>query len=481
MARLAITAYRAKELRKKLDAAMKKRDEIQASVQEKEQVVVEATETEEELTEEEVNAIEAETEELEKALAEKASEIEELNAKIGELESEIEEANKKNEEDQEAEVERAADVKEKIEVRGEVKRMETAAMIKRGFFEGYKRNEVESIVEREESKEFLERVRKMAVEKRDVTGSELAIPKVFLGLLRDNLHKYSKLMKYVTVRAVRGTARALIAGPIPEAVWTEMCAKLNELNISFNEVEVDGYKVGGFVAVCNATLADSDIDLANEIMYNIAQAIGFALDKAILYGKGVKMPVGIVTRLAEAAQPAYWGANEPTWTNLSTTNLKAIGTAEAPASGLDLYKGIIGASIAAKPLYSTGDKFFAMSESTFQKLQLEGITLNVNGAIVSAMGGAKQMPFVGGNIEILPFIPDGDVIGGYGANYLLVEREGAAFESSRHYQFVEQNTVFLGYARYDGRPVVGEAFVAFNINGAAPTTTMTFAADSANI
>ena len=83
----------------------------------------------------------------------------------------------------------------------------------------------------------------------------------------------------------------------------QMCANLNELDLMFNDVEVDGYMVGGFFAICRAKISDSDIDLATEIISALGQSIGYALDKAILYGKGIKMPLGVVTRLAQKTQP----------------------------------------------------------------------------------------------------------------------------------------------------------------------------------
>ena len=69
------------------------------------------------------------------------------------------------------------------------------------------------------------------------------------------------------MKPVPGKARQNVMGAIPEAFWTEMCGFLNELNINFNNVEVDGYKVGGYVAISNAVLEDSDIALATGITY----------------------------------------------------------------------------------------------------------------------------------------------------------------------------------------------------------------------
>lgn len=90
------------------------------------------------------------------------------------------------------------------------------------------------------------------------------------------------------------------------------------------------------------------------------------------------------------------------------------------------------------------------------------------------------MPIIGGAIEELPFIPDGDIIGGFGSQYILVERAGMSLDTNDRLQWIEENILFKGTARYDGSPLNGEGFVALNISGAAPATTVTFAADAAN-
>ena len=90
------------------------------------------------------------------------------------------------------------------------------------------------------------------------------------------------------------------------------------------------------------------------------------------------------------------------------------------------------------------------------------------------------MPIINGDIDVLEFIPDGDIIGGYGDLYLWAERGGMTIESSTEVQFLQDNTVFRGKERADGQPVIPGAFVAVNINNAAVTTVATFTADKAN-
>src|SRR5690606_40196437 len=64
--------------------------------------------------------------------------------------------------------------------------------IRRGFFKGFRRSEVEALLARAEVKEFLDAVRSKIRESRAISGAELTIPDVLLELLRDNLYRYSK-------------------------------------------------------------------------------------------------------------------------------------------------------------------------------------------------------------------------------------------------------------------------------------------------
>lgn len=370
----------------------------------------------------------------------------------------IEEEIEKEEKEQRTEAKTA----EVPEQRGEIKTMET-----RKFF-GMNTQERDAFFAREDVKTFLERARQFGGQKRAVTGAELTIPDVVLGLIRENVAEFSKLYKHVNVKAVKGTARQPIMGLIPEAVWTEMCGKLNELDFTFGVAEVDGYKVGGYVAICNATLEDSDVALATEIISAIGKAIGVALDKAILYGTGTKMPMGIVTRLAQTE-------GEDDFVNLSATHVIAV----SGKTDKDLFKAIIEALGVTEGKYSNGNMFFAMNNATYTKIIANSLGINSAGAIVA--GVERTMPVVGGAIEVVNDIPNDVIIAGYGDMYLLAERAGAKFAQSEHAQFIEDNTVFKGTARYDGLPVVPEAFVAIGIGGTKPSASaVTFAVDKAN-
>lgn len=335
----------------------------------------------------------------------------------------------------------------------------------------------QEIVSQPEVKDFLAQFREMGRQQRAITGVDLTIPIVFLDLISENMYRYSKLINRVRVRNVSGQARQTIAGIAPEAVWTEMCAAINELTFSFGQITVDGYKVAGYIPVCNSLLEDSDIDLSAWVIEMISESLGLSKDKAILYGKGAsyKMPMGIVTRLAQTSKPADYPATAPEWEDLHTSNVIQL---DDELTGAAFWSALMLATGNTFTRYSRGNQFWAMNSKTYSLLKSKLITFTATGDIVANLFGT--LPIVGGDVDILEFIPDGDIIGGYGDLYLWAQRSGSTIEMSRECQFIQDNTVFKGKERADGTPIIPGAFVAININGNAVTTAMDFPADTAN-
>lgn len=455
-------ALRVLMTKKRLDEKMKALEEIRsvkADLEKRELDLEKAIE--EALTEEEKKVVEEEVEKFENEKAEADEKEKTLEGEVTELETEL--ANL--EEEQEKPVEEVPVEERKVE-----KPMET-----REFF-GMNVQERDQFFARDDVKNYLGEVRTAIREKRALTNVGITIPEVFLGVLRQNIENYSKLYKHVAVRRIGGEARLGVMGNIPEAVWTACCANINELNLNFYEVTLDCHKVAGYFAVCNANLEDSDIDLARELLTAIGQAIGLALDKAILYGTGNGMPKGIVTRLAETSQPASYPALARPWVDLHTSNIKAINSSGmTPAQ---LFAAIVTDFGAAKGKYSRGEKVWAMNEKTYTTLMAQTVSVNAAGQIVSGVNGV--MPVVGGVIEVLDFIPDNVIIAGYFDLYLLGERAGNKFAQSEHVRFLADQTVFKGTARYDGDVIIAEAFVAMGLNNTTPDASMTFAIDVAN-
>lgn len=332
-------------------------------------------------------------------------------------------------------------------------------------------------------KAFLGRVRSMLGaspakgQRRSVTGAELTIPTEILDILRDNANLYSKLAKYVRPRQVKGTSRQPVIGDIPEGVWMEMSGALNELTFAINEVEVDGFKVGGIIIIDNYLLQDSDIALGEEILFQLGQAIGYARDKAIVYGKGKasKMPMGFVTRLAQTSQPSDWGDKRRAWVDLHSTNILKLNIGSQ--SGASFFEPLLLALAKAKTKYTDGQRVWVMNEATKIEILVKSLGIDSAAAIVAGMN--NTMPIIGGQIETLEFMPDKTIAGGCLGAYLEAEREGGNFAYSDLPLFIQDKTVFKGVARYDGTPVIDEDFVIVNYNNVDVVTEVDFAVDYA--
>ena len=186
------------------------------------------------------------------------------------------------------------------------------------------RDRVSGVITHDSVTAYLGEVRTCIKEKRAITNVGLTLPDVMLGVLRENVIRYSKLYNHVTVSRVRGEGRTLIADAAQEAVWTECCANLNELTLAFYQNAFGCWRLGGFIAICNASAEDSDLDLAMEVLEAMSRAIGYTDDKTILYGTGSSMPLGIVPRLAQSSQPAGYPATARPWEDLHSTHVVTI-------------------------------------------------------------------------------------------------------------------------------------------------------------
>lgn len=460
-------------LRSKIDAAKKALEALRAKDADFEKREAEITQAIEEASQMEEGEAKIEAQRtvegaVEQFDSDKAAHDEEktkLEESIGEMEKEL------------AEAEKDQDTTPQPEPNDE-RKGEKKIMKRNRFFRSVEN--LDEMFQRDDVKAYLAEVRSCIKNKRELTNVGLTIPEVFIGIIKENVFEYSKLYKHVNVQPIAGNGREIVQGTVAEAIWTECCAVLNEMSLAFNDVEVDCFKVAGYYKVCNAVLEDNDVDLATKLLEALSQAIGLAVDKAILYGRNSastqKMPLGIVSRLAQTSEPSNYPATARPWEDLHTSNIVSL---SAGLTGAALFKQIVIASGKAKSSYSRGEKVWVMNETTYTKLMAETVSINGNGQVVTGVAGT--MPVVGGVIEVLNFIPDNTIIGGYFDLYLLGERAGAKFAQSEHVFFIQDQTAFKGTARYDGQPVIAEAFVAIGLEATTPAANaVAFAPDEAN-
>ena len=185
---------RLNEKKEQLEELRKAAEQLQTREAELEQSINEAE------TDEEKSAVEEAVEQFEQEKAENEDATGKLEGEIKDIETEIEELARNAPKPQNSE-----------------KREEKFDMENRTFF-GLDAQRRDAFFARQDVKDFLTRVRELGKQNRSITGAELTIPDVMLGLIRENISKYSKMISRVNLRSVPGTARQNIMGTVPEAV-----------------------------------------------------------------------------------------------------------------------------------------------------------------------------------------------------------------------------------------------------------------------
>lgn len=438
-----IEALRAKESDFETRAA-----DLQKRTEEAEQAIDEAnTDEEKQVVEDTVTAIENDQAALDADKAENDQKIADLEGEVSEMEAEL----AKVEDEQRAKPAPAAEPQVITPSGVTITERNSNKMFKTRSIRNMSIEQRAALVAREDVQKTLAEVRTLIKEKRSVTGQNLTIGETILGLVRENIIDYSKLYGRVNNFTTNKDGRIIVQGLVSEAVWTECCAALNELNLEFGQVELDCYKVAGYLVLCNAALEDSDIDLLDAVVVGLSQSIGKALDKAIVYGTGVKMPTGVVTAIADTASQKV---------QISSSD-----------HDKKFFQDIIKAAAKADSKYSRGEKLWIMNDGTYALVMQEAVAVDGSGAYVSVVNG--RMPAIGGEIIVINDIPDNNIVMGYFDLYALLEKKGITIDTSEHVKFLEDQTVVRGRGRYDGKPVIAKAFVAIGI-GAAPTTEVDF-------
>jgi HK97 family phage major capsid protein len=391
---------------------------------------------EEASTEEEIAAVDESVAELEQEKEELSGQKEALEGEIVALEGELEQLNSQAPDNTPAPPAPAPSERTQTQSGGETRMRGNKYETRAQTLERLNKPEV---------REFYSALATAVKESRALTGADAVIPTVVIDMIRTRIGDFSRLYREVEVVPLNGDARVILDGAIPEAIWVEMCDPVSELADAFTQTELDGYKVGGFIPICNAILEDSMIDLANFVERRLAMSIGKALDKAILIGTGpsAKQPQGVVTALAAE----------------DDRNVTVDGSIESIVTQMALIDdGEDGAPIE--------EVIAVMRRSTYYKhIVPQTLVKTADGRVVVQPVTNPVLPD-GTRIVWSQYAPVDTIILGDFKKYLLAERSGVRIESSKEVRFIQDQTVFKGTGRYDGKPIYTEYFAIITIEDA---------------
>jgi Predicted phage phi-C31 gp36 major capsid-like protein len=260
-----------------------------------------------------------------------------------------------------------------------------------------------------------------------LTDAGLLIPELVMNRIEDRMGDYATVAREVEMISVGGTSRIILDGADPEAIWVEMSGAISEVTAGFKKVELDGFKLAGYMVIPNDIIDDAMINLAEYVEKKLAKGIAKSRDKAIVTGTGAagKQMVGIIPSLATANKPA--------------------------AIPFDL-----GAILSKIALVDDGDETYGeiiavMKRSTFYHYFVKNmITVDSAGRYVVP---SLSQPNIGVRVVFSQYMPASKVLFGDYKRYIVAQRSGIKLEMSTDVRFIEDQTVIKGLQRMDGKPI----------------------------
>jgi len=209
--------------------------------------------------------------------------------------------------------------------------------------------------------------------------------------------------------------------------WTEEGAPKTLTDMDFKLIDLIVHEYSGYLPVTNRLIADSAISLETLIRTQFGKCAAGYEDWHYLNGNGVGQPQGVISAGA-TIQPTRDTANCIDW-----DDIKRMLHAFQPGAN-----GVWVAHIC------TMEQLMAMQDATGHNMWVP----NMRDGIPEKLMGyplifTEKVPNLGtkGDINLCDF-----------SYYLIGDREQPTIDSSIHYKFVENQTVFRLSARVDGKP-----------------------------
>ena len=451
-------------LRKKLQQEEKTlaelREEKEKLNQEEEELKEAIEELDEESSDEERATVEDAVNELTNKVEQHDSRIKEVESTVEKIKAEIELEEEETTEEDVKEVEEARSTdssRNNLETRGRVAQKLIAERGETMHLETRKVERVQKLLQRQENLDFFNDLRKLYTRAAALGGlstenAQLLLPEQIIFEINQRVGEYGSLYNLVRKINLTGHARIIMNTDTVKMYWTEKCEPLKEVTLGeLRQVELDNFKLGGYLFLCEAFVEDFDannyhsITMADFILNEFAKGIAQALDEAIYNGKGAgqKEPEGIATAVTKVTQ------------------VKSILDVLGVVGKLDL--GFYEHNASDGTITIAGNR-----STLYEYIYPETWGKDANGRLVYGMGNALPD---GTRIELSNVIPDGELVIGDFSQYVLGIRKEMAFDTNDRLQWIEENTGYKIRGRYDGKVTNPEAFARVSFATKASTST----------
>lgn len=308
--------------------------------------------------------------------------------------------------------------------------------------------------------------------KQALVNADLALPITVMNAVFDELQTSHPLLSAIQFTNTTGITEMLLSTNGEQtAVWGKLCDEIvKELLAGFENVSMTLLKLSAFIPVCKAMLDLGPEWLDDFVRQVLYEALANGLEVGIITGDGNDAPIGMDRQVGEGV--TVTGGAYPEKSPVAVNDLM-------PATVGNLLS-LIAVDPAGKPR-TLRDVILVVNPQDYYQKVMPATT-------VMAPDGTYRNDVMPYPMQVIPSIalPRGKAILGIGYKYFAgvgMERSGR-IEYSDHYQFLEDNRVYLIKLYANGFPMDNNAFLVLDISGLQPATlqvtTLTPPAASAN-
>ena len=294
--------------------------------------------------------------------------------------------------------------------------------------------------------------------KQALVDADLTLPITVMNAVFDDLQTNPPLLSAIQFVNTTGITEMLMSQNGEQvAVWGKLCDEVvKELLAGFVSVNMTLLKLSAFLPVCKAILElgpEWMDDFVRQVLY---EALANGLEVGIVTGDGNDMPIGMDRQVGEGV--TVTGGVYPEKAAVAVNDF-------SPATVGNLLS-LIAVDPAGKPR-TLRDVILVVNPQDYYQKVMPATT-------IQAGDGTYRNDVLPYPMRVIPSIalPRGKAVFGIGYKYFAgagMSREGR-IEYSDHYQFLEDNRVYLIKLYANGFPMDNNAFLVLDISGLRPAT-----------
>ena len=294
--------------------------------------------------------------------------------------------------------------------------------------------------------------------KQALANVNLVMPETVLTSVFEELQTNHPLLSRINFMPTGGAVKMLMStGETQQAQWGELCDEVvKEILAGFKEVDTGLLKLSAFLPVCKALLDLGPAWLDSFVRQVLYEALANGLECGIITGDGNKKPIGMDRQVGEGV--SVTGGVYPQKVAVKVTDLDPV---------------TIGSLLATMAKDEDG-KQRAIKDVILIVSPVDYFSKVMPATTVMAPDGTYRN-------DVLPYpmtivqsaaMAEGEAIIGIAYKYFAAAGMGkdGRIEYSDHYQFLEDNRVYLIKLYSNGFPMDNNAFVRLDISELEPKT-----------